>query len=471
MKRLFLFIVILELAFLPLSAQNIRTTHFMQYNPYADLLNPATEWKYANYVGLPIFTNLSINIENVGMAYKNIVKQTDQGKVLTINKFIDRLYKNNRLNFDINEPFLTFGKKFGRLSFSISEGVRMQGYFFYPQTFFKLPLQGNMNYVDEPAEMDKLSVYAMAYNELSFGFRYQIDDEWAIGVRPKFLTGIANLHTKDSYFKLETDPTTFAMRLNYHTNVLMSLPLDLVEDESSVSEIVENIFHNYGFSIDLGTTWQRDEWSAGIAVCDLGFIRWKNHPISYYSATADGGTFYDGDAFYYTGIDAFRFVQDKNYIHEVEDSLKEYFPFEKEELKGYTTATYAKITMEGHYEYLPDQRVSAMLRGDIIGRRFIPSFTVAWDATFARFVNLCATYTILPNSYANIGLGIGLACNGFQFYVATDNVLAAFEQLSSKNISIQTGIVFNWGKVFSDKMILDKEKAAVKREARRHATP
>ena len=52
----------------------------------------------------------------------------------------------------------------------------------------------------------------------------------------------------------------------------------------------------------------------------------------------------------------------------------------------------------------------------------------------------------MPHSYANVGVGIGFAFNGFQLYLATDNVLAAFDVLNSRQVGLQAGIVFNWGK-------------------------
>lgn len=459
MKKLLLFIVILSV-YVCACAQESRTLHFMPFNPYADLLNPATDCGFNGYVGLPFFSNLSVNVENTGLTYNRLFKQTDQGKIVTLNKLIDHLHKSNRLNLELSEDIFSFGFKVGRFTVTAADRVRVQTHLFYPQTLLKLPLQGNMDYVEKPAEMKNLSAYLSAYNEFSIGLRWQINQQWAVAFRPKLLTGFANVHTADSYFLLTTDPDDYSMRMQEHFLVHTSFPLNVFdkEQEFSVGEFIRNLGRNFGAAIDLGATWQiTPKWSVGLSMCDIGFIRWRSLATDLSSEIADGGKYYrDGD-FYFSGIDVTRLLYDEDYPVNIYDSLKAYFPIDKEAIDHYTTATYARFIAEGHFQYLPNQRVSAMVRGDVVGRRFVPSLTVAWNATFANFFNLCVNYTMLPHSYANFGLGIGFAANGFQFYVATDNLLACFNALNARTVNIQSGIVFNWGKAGSRK---SKEKAA-----------
>ncbi len=428
-------------------AQESRTVHFMKYNPYSTLLNPAAEVNYKGYFGLPILSNFYLNVENVGLNYSKLFEDNETGKTLTVNDFIDHLHKTNRLNLDLNLEVLSLGFKTKHLFVTISDRIRTQAYLFYPQTLFKLPLQGNMNYIDEPAEFDNLAVNANVYNEFGVGFRYQINEKWAIGFKPKFLIGIANIKTNESHFKFTTDPNSYDLTMEENFSINTALPFDINSENIDIEDIKNGILKNYGFAIDLGLNYQIDKkWSVAAAVSDLGFIHWKSNTTNYESHTEDGGRYYKNGQFYFTGVDAVQFVDDEEFADEFMDSLQYYFPTESQSINSYNSATYAKVIVEGRYQLNPQHAFSALFRGDIINRFFIPSFTIAWDGMIANFLNLCVNYTIMPHSYANLGVGIGFALNGFQLYVATDNVLAPFRLLDAKQIGVQAGIIINWGK-------------------------
>lgn len=437
----------LVLAALFSQAQESRTVHFMQFNPYSNLLNPAAPVKYKGYVGIPFISNIHLNVENTGIQYDHLIKINETGKTLTINDFIDHLHKKNRLNLHLNLEVFSFGFKTKHLFVTVSDRIKTDAYFFYPKTLFKLPLQGNMDYIDEPAEFNNLAINANIYNELGVGFRYQINDQWAIGFKPKFLIGLANIKTNSSHFKFTTNPNNYDLTMEENFSVNTSLPVDIQNLEDFDINTLKNIINNMGFAIDLGVQYQINEkWSVGAAVSDLGFIHWETYPTNYESHTADGGSYYRDGQFYFSGVDVAQLVDNKEYMDQFVDSLASYFPTNQTKLTSYNSATYAKVVLEGRYQIHPNHAFSAMFRGDIINRFFIPSLTVAWDGMIANFLNLCVNYTIMPHSYANVGAGIGFAFNGFQLYLATDNVLAAFDVLNSRQVGLQAGIVFNWGK-------------------------
>lgn len=451
-KYLLIFGFILSLSHL--AAQESRTVHFMQFNPYSNLLNPAAEVKYTAYFSLPVISNINLNIENTGFNYDKIFKDNGTGKTLTINKFIDNLHKTNRLNLNFNLDVLTFGFKAGDLFVTFSDRIRADAYLFYPQTLFKLPLQGNMNYIDEPAEFDNLAVNANIYNELGIGFRYQINEHWAVGFKPKFLIGLANIKTEDCHFKLTTDPETYNLNMQENFSINSACLVDFSNlNNFNVSDISKCLFKNLGFAIDLGVNYKiNDKWSVGAAVSDLGFIHWTTFAENYESHTEDGGRYYSDGQFYFSGIDASQIVDDEDYMDKFVDSLEAYFPVNSSSVKSYNSATYAKLVVEGRYQIHPNHAFSMMFRGDIINQFFIPSLTVAWDGMIGNFLNLCVNYTVLPHSYANVGVGVGFAFNGFQLYVATDNVLAPIKMLSTRQAGLQAGIVFSWGKHKSKKI-------------------
>ena len=58
-------------------------------------------------------------------------------------------------------------------------------------------------------------------------------------------------------------------------------------------------------------------------------------------------------------------------------------------------------------------------------------------------LDVCATYTIMPNSYDNIGLGIAGVFDTFHIYLTTNNIIGCFKPLNASTFNAQVGIVFN----------------------------
>jgi hypothetical protein len=141
-------------------------------------------------------------------------------------------------------------------------------------------------------------------------------------------------------------------------------------------------------------------------------------------------------------------------VGQYKDSLLNYFPLEQT-YQSYVTATYAKIYFSGYYRINKHNAFTLMFRGDIIGRSFLPSFTLAYSGNFFNMLDVYATYSIIGNDYLNVGAGLGLRLGPIQLYAATDNILAAFSPLNSSLLNVQMGLMIN---------ISDKKNKKIKSE-------
>ena len=133
------------------------------------------------------------------------------------------------------------------------------------------------------------------------------------------------------------------------------------------------------------------------------------------------------------------------YRNNLLDSLKEYFPYNMEE---YTTTTYlsAKFSAEFYYQINPKHRFSAFFQGRMVRNNFYHRITFAYNGHFGKVLDLCGTYSMMPDSYANFGIGLGLRLGFVYLYLATDNILGYIAPLNTSNVNTQLGIVFKWGK-------------------------
>jgi hypothetical protein len=78
-----------------------------------------------------------------------------------------------------------------------------------------------------------------------------------------------------------------------------------------------------------------------------------------------------------------------------------------------------------------------------MGSGFRPALTLAYCGSFWNNVNVCATYTMMPHSYDNIGLGFSWMMATCNVYLTTNNLIGFFKPLNSSGINAQVGIVFN----------------------------
>lgn len=88
-------------------------------------------------------------------------------------------------------------------------------------------------------------------------------------------------------------------------------------------------------------------------------------------------------------------------------------------------------------------RVVAQAQGRFIGNGFRPAFTVAYCGTFFDNLNVCATYTAMPHSYDNIGLGLSAMIETCNIYLTTNNLVGLFKPLNTSAFNAQVGVVFN----------------------------
>ena len=74
---------------------------------------------------------------------------------------------------------------------------------------------------------------------------------------------------------------------------------------------------------------------------------------------------------------------------------------------------------------------------------FRPAMTLAYSGSFFKTIDVCASYTIMKDSYDNIGLGLAFNLGVFHIYAASNNVLGLFKPLNTSVLDAQVGIVFN----------------------------
>ena len=447
--------------------QTVGITDFMRLNPYSGSNNPAYFMPYNGYVGIPGASNINFSLLNTSFIYKNFIKLNDDGtpEKFTPNKFVNSLHPtSNWFNTNLNMELLGFGFRVKKCFFSFNYRLKMDQQFRYSRDLFGFLLQGNLaqdkegNYIYKSATLE-IEPNITVYQEMSLGFQTQIFDWLYIGARPKILFGLANINPKLSA-TINTDPEDYTIfgTHNVDINVASIIPFYKKDADGNISlnsdalsdigndipGLVKSCFSkNLGFAIDLGAVYrlnQQVRFSA--SVTDLGFIRWKGK-----GALLNIASNPNANSFKFEG---FNEDQITNLINNgIDFNLDTIFNvvsnnFSLNELNSYSTMLTSKVMLDGYFDLTPSNRFILQFKGYIMGKNFLPQFTVAYNGSFFRVFDIVLSYSMMRNSFANLGVGLGIRIGPLHLYAGTDNILAAVNVLNATKINVTTGLLINF---------------------------
>ena len=456
MKKLYRFLVVMMLTVMvgAVEAQTVSPVDFMRYNPYQMNANPATDLPYESVMSLFI-GNVGVDIQNTTLRYDNLFEFDAQGRPAMVNlrQFANSLKEDNFLGINTNIELFTLYRRLRKGMLTFDYGLKIQSDARFNDGLFKLLGYGNGAFVgnDNPATLN-LDLNLNVYREFAAGYQINITEKLSLGWKAKVLFGLANVTTDAFDARLFTDADSYALRLKENIAMKAALPRALSVDETGdlvANEVfsVGDLYSNPGFGFDFAAEYRFNEhFSAVAAIHDLGFIHWGLNNIGMTGNIHDEGQFYDNGDFLFNGvsIDQLELITSDDYYRECFlDSLKRYFQLEFAPMEKYNTPLNTNLLLRGNYDIDAHHRFSAQVQGCYMGKSLRPAVTVAYCGSFFNNLNVCATYTAMPHSYDNIGLGFSWMMGTCNVYLTTNNLLGFFKPLNTSAINAQAGIVFN----------------------------
>ena len=454
-------------------AQMVSPIDFMRNNPRAIFANPAFYTSDYGYFDLGL-GGIAVGAQNIGLKYDKFFRFNADGQptVLDLDKGVASLRDVNYVNTYVNFDIFNCGRRTKYGYFTYAHRFREMESLSFNRDLVKLAANGNAAFLGEsnPANID-IRLNARAFQEFDFGYQMSLMEQLNIGIRLKFLMGFLHAKTDALNVQLYTDPTTYALKLMTNANVTGALPYEFTTDEDGTIKIVDNrfnpanLFKNYGGGIDLGAEYMiNDQWGVAAAVNDLGFIRWTNHAVTFTGELSDGGSYYDNGAFVFTGLTSDQvnsMINDPDFANKLVDSLTNYFQLTPQNIAGYTTGLNANFMVRGYFDLTPENRFTAQFMGYNLGMGIKPAMTLAYTGSFADKYDVVATYTMMPGSFDNLGIGLSANFGGLLMYVATNNIFGFFNPANRSHMHAQFGISFTSGeKISRAETIIIRDQAA-----------
>ncbi len=465
--------ILLFLISVNLKAQVDNTLYYMTKIPEASLQNPAINSNckvYVSGLAVPlagqILPAVHFNYDNSSFAYRDIIYKgsgnmsdsliTAFNSVEDGNKFIDKLHPVNYIRTELDLNLLSVGYKFKDYYFSLGVRERVEARASFSHDLVQLAHEGNGAFLGKDAKLS-FGATATHFREYDLGASKKINNKLILGVRAKILFGKENFWTKKSNIIWNTSETDYAYNFDVDMEFHSSQPLleikkfdyDFDKDslifkdslhEANVNpayEIINN--KNFGLGIDLGAIYKyNDKITLYASVTDLGYITWKKNTSTF---KVNGKFTFDGYDIqpYFTEDDSIVHANNENYSDSV---LKIFMP--KFNNQKYTSYLTPKIFLGGTYNINEKINVGLLARGEIFQSKLHSSLTISGNTNFKKWFSASMSYSIMNNSFANIGIGLMAKAAFAQFYIVTDNILAIWPQ-ATRTINFRMGVNLLFG--------------------------
>lgn len=360
---------------LPASAQELRTSYFMESSVYHHEMNPALLDK--PYVAMPLILG-NINVGTTGnVGLKNFIYKMEPGwqgygenggNTLTTfmhpnvgaDEFLDGLKKNNRLSVNLKLQLFGVGfKAFGGVNV-VDMNIRSNTNVAVPKSLFEFMKSTGAK---SDYDISNLGVRTENYLELGLGHSRDINEKLRIGAKVKFLFGLAyadldakqlHLHLSDDCWKINGDIQARAALMG--TNLKYE---EGKEDPETGRPRVDDLddfqggLSGFGMAFDLGATYKViPDLTLSASITDLGFISWNNVNI----ASSAGNWEFDGFENVYVANDANKegnTIDDQ--FEKIGDDLEDMFAVYSDGKGHETKALAATINLGAEYT-LPQYR-------------------------------------------------------------------------------------------------------------------
>lgn len=340
-----------------------------------------------------------------------------------------------KANFDL-------GFKVKKWSFNIGTATAFNNQTNFNKDFIGFITQGNAPYVGETLNLDPEFHFSL-HQEFGFGISREILGFLNIGVRAKYLVGLADIRTTKGELSLTTGEEYYELLLegNYQLQVaglpqvqtieeFSELPIDSFFSEK-LTDPFGNLTGNTGFAFDIGATAEfGDRLQVGLSILDLGSIDWEQDAAQY---DVEG-------SFEFNGIDAAGFITG-NGSGNVLDSLDldNIVDFSGQS-QTYSTKLNPKLYATARLKFGKNLYLNAVLRNEFTENGMRTGFGVGLQKNFGRILSLGAMYSIRNGSFANLGANLSLKLGPGQLFLVSDNLLPIIHQWQTTNTNVRLGL-------------------------------
>lgn len=441
----FLFVCSLQLS---KAQQAVNTLYFIENAPVRHNLNPAFQPTSNFYLSLPVIGYTQFGFWNNSLTLKDLVYNNNKGESIFFfhpdgdkDKFYNQLRQNTLINLNTQINLLSFGFRTGLSYWTFGASLKTEGNVSIPKGLMNLALYGTKE-MDKMNDFDlsSLGVNISAYGEFALGYSREINKQWTVGGKLKFLYGIANLTMDNKDVQLSAGIDRWDIMAEGKINVALPGNLYIDENLDSINyESPENLQDwtkpsGLGAAVDLGASFKPiDQLTLSASIVDLGLIRWKNNAqnVSYKSN------------YTYEGIENIDDFDGEQLFDSIWNDIKDNSDFTKSS-DPFSTWLVPKVNIGAEYAFAGDKlSVGLLSRTAVYQKRFYEELTASFNARPVNWFNLSLSYSILNGRASTLGAGIGLRTGPFHWLIAADYLPLQYAKYKIEDSNIAVPVPYN----------------------------
>lgn len=463
-------------------AQTSNSAYFLNGSTFRHELNPSFI-NERSYVSFPMLGNININVQtNSGVGDFLFVRPdgtltTFLSDEVSRNQFLNGLPGKSKLGLDLDLSVFSLGfESFGGFN-TIGISLRSMSDMAVPREFFSFMKDGLGNDAAN-YRIKNMNVSLTDYVELALGHAREINDQWTVGAKMKFLVGLVKADFLVKDMQITATPDHWSIKPNNVSGYISAGGIrlktkgelgnytddDYVKDESGnptdqLKEGAEDRVSfedidfssigpsGFGLGFDLGATYKlNDDWSFSAAVLDLGFVSWSN--TNHLAMN---------NSFEFNGFENITFDDEgnansfDNQVNKIQEDLLDLAQFTHEGVSSRSTALAATLNLGAQYTLPVYNRLTfgALSSTRIQGANSWTEMRISANVSPIDWFEASVNYG-LSNFGSDMGIMLNIHPRYFNIYLAAGIPLAHFEPayfapIGRANLNLNFGIAIPFG--------------------------
>ncbi len=418
-----------------------RTAYFSDGVLTRHSLNAAFEGE-RGYISIPMLGSLDMTINSNLSVDKIFYPLEDGGLGIFLNpevdsdSFLASIDENNLISQSFNLTIFSTGFHawggYNTIGFGVREDFDMN----IKSSLFEFLVGASSSDDSSIYNMSGSSLSANSWSELSFGHSRQFGDNLRVGVKVKYLAGIAtgNFNLDEMLFSSNSNMMSLDLGVTGAAAV-MGMPLSGALSELSFSGFDMGSALNSGVGIDFGATYQWDRFNFSVAMNDMGAIYWKRASDIFLEADIE----FNG----LTSIDPSDVGSSSS--DDVNDFLAEFEALADPTFllsESYCTKLKSTLNFGVEYTIIEDKLTAGLLSTTTFGDQRVQETMIAASYSPTSWLNLALSGT--TSTYGTyMGCFLNFRPSWINFYIGSDSL---FFHITPQGIPYRSGNVnINFG--------------------------
>ncbi len=408
MKKAFIILFVLVVGFSAHAQSDLLLYNFSGI-PQNFSVNPASPQQTKWYISLPAIGGVSSYFHNSGFKPSDLLEAgTDVNE--NLDNIINGLNERSQITAGNSINLLGFGfqTKKGFINFKVEQRTDVR--FQYPIDLLKFVQSGNGS--DDVLNFNSFNVEALTVTTAAVGYQHAITERLRVAATFKYLIGQSHAYTERVNASL------------YSSQDSLRADADILVRTSGVSAVIDDAIpfdipsfalpDNSGMAFDFGIYYKLGKkFDFSASVLDIGSINWKTANRDYEikgSYTFEGVEIDLGDDDNGSAATA------------LGDSLSEAFKLNEIDGNSYSRRLMPRVFAGLDWNLNEKNTIGLVYHTRYWGDTWFHDYSVNYHLRLARMFQIMMNYSIVNETYDNIGLGFDLKLGPLQLFLLADNL-------------------------------------------------